>query len=519
MVSKITSSGWTFAGLWILFVIGTAVLSHRFPAVDTDEVFIGVHGYNLLSGKGDRYSLFDDIYAPPIDNFRDAFGQVEETVYNTWVGLWLKICRHYWVGRCASLSAGCLAVGMFYAIGCAIRNRPLGLLLGLLLMVDPIFITASSLIRPETLLLLSSAVVLWLILKLPPNFFLKGFWIGLLSGLQVAIHPNALALLPGFWVLAFCLEERRRRASMVGTLIVGAGGGILLALLSTDLHRLWLAHETFVAQMSRPPLFSPPHSLGGLFHLITAKALMTQTSFPDDPRGQWRMGLTLRYIGIGGGLLGISFAPGEDSTRKALFYGLLVSFLATVALVAQKELSYQVNLYPFLLPLIALYGVQQNRSLPVIHRILKALSGLSILGSFCFFLLFANDYWHRYTPFPEVQSQLAALVPDQKLKMVAPNLFWFQWPVDRFRDLGAMSYSHWLSGGQRDVSLWLGRWSPTIIVVDPPFKRIFLGPGPTALRLAHVLNTGVRYIGTIDTRNGSYGPFEVYEVRWPQGVK
>ena len=508
-------------------MIGTSILSHRFPSVQTDEVFIGVHGYNLLSGKGNRYSLYDDIFAPSVYNYRDAFAQIEESVYNAWVGLWLKISRHYWVSRCASLSAGWLAVGMFYAVGCAIRNRPLGLLLSLVLMVDPIFITASSLVRPETLLLLSSTAVIWLMVKWPPDFFLKGFWIGILSGLQVAIHPNALALLPGLWVFAACFEERRQLATIVGTLILGAGGGILLALLCTNLHMLWLAHETFVAQASRPPLFSLPRTGVGLYQLIVGKVFMTQTSFPDDPHGQWRICLILRYVGMGLGLLGgclTCLSPSspdsrENTTRKALAYGLGVSFLATVVLVAQRELDYQLNLYPFLLPFIALYGVHQNRSLRLIHTVVKVLSGLAILGSFCFFLLFVNDYWHRYTPFPEVQAQLAALVPNQKLKMVAPNLFWYQWPEDRFRDLGAMSYSHWFSGGQRDISLWLGRWAPDIVVIDSPFKRIFLGPGPTGPRLAQVLKAGVRYIGAIDTPNGSYGPFEVYEVRWPQGVK
>jgi len=50
-----------------------------------------VHGFNLLSGAGGRYSLYDDIFAPSVYSLRDAFMQTEETVFNAWVGLWMKV--------------------------------------------------------------------------------------------------------------------------------------------------------------------------------------------------------------------------------------------------------------------------------------------------------------------------------------------------------------------------------------------------------------------------------------------
>jgi len=428
----------------------------------------------------------------------------------------------------SSLLAGWVALGIFYVIGKAIGGHRTGLVLVFLLMVDPIFATASCLVRPETLLLLTSALVLWLILSCPSDFFLRGFWIGLIAGLQVAIHPNTLALLPGFLIVAGLLEERKHRTSLVVTFIVGAGAGIILALLAADLHRLWLAHGTFVAQMSRPPVFSPPRSLSAFFRFAASKVYMTESYFfQDDPHWHWRTCLRLRGLGIGFLLIAacVTFVAQRSSDRrpdrigKAFLYGLAASFLTTIALVARTEVLYNLNIYPFLLPLIALYWTRDSNSQRRVVALLKRISGLLLLGSLCFFISFTNAYRFRCRPFSEVQAQFAALVPNHALKVVAPNLFWYQWPKDHFRDIGALMYSHWYSGGQKDLSLWLGRWAPDILVIDSPFKRIFLGPGPTGPRLAQVLKTGVRYLGAIDTGEGSYGSFEVYELRWSKGVK
>lgn len=508
--------------LWFFFVIGTATLARFFPPVTTDEVFIGVYGHNLLSGKGGRYSLYDDIFAPSVYAYRDAFVQGEETLYNGWVGLWLKISRNYWAGRFASLSAGWLAILTFYAIGRRMGNIRLGIGIGFLLMVDPIFISASSVVRPETLLLFCSAVILWLMIRLRSDFPLKGFIVGFLSGLQIAVHLNALAVLPGIWIFAAALEAPEHRRSFIVTMILGSGSGIVGALLMTNLHSLWLAHETFVSQMSRPPIFSPPHTLAGLARLITSKMTTTETSVPADSRGYWRHALLLHGVG-----LGLNFAGGclswltereleQDGNRfrKTFFYGLLVSFGASVALIARPALLYQLNLYPFLLPFLGLYWINENTLYRKIHAAIKFLSGFMFCWGLVFFALYLGQYKRHNVSFSTIEAQLTALVPDRELKVVGPNLFWYWSPEDRFRDLGALTYSHWYSGGQRDVSGWLGQWEPDILIIDSTFKAVFLGPGPVGPRLAHMLQVPVRYLGTIDGKE-SYGTFEVYAVRWP----
>jgi hypothetical protein len=512
---------WIFTGCWLLFVAGTGLLSRHFPIVGTDEVFISVHGLNLVSGQGNRYSLYDDIYARSVYSLRDAFGQVEETIYGAWVGLWLKAACNYRIGRLASLTAAWLVLWVFYALGSRIQNPRMGLLLGLLVMSDPVFITASCVTRPETLLLLGTAGVLWLLLKIRSDFFLKGFWMGLISGLQVAIHPNAVALLPGFWTFAFLSEKRERRLSLVGTLIAGSVGGILAALCMTDLHKLWLVKSGFQGQLVKPTLFSPPRSWSALLHLLAIKTFLIHPPYSDDPTGLRETCFLLRHLGIAAALIGICFerlkADASDSPRPAWWNALaaagLVSFLATVAVVAQTELGYKLNLLPFFLPCIAYYGVQENHLSRHLHTVLKITSGLLIGVSFCLFLPFIKQYEARSVAFPVIQSQLEKLVPDKTLKIVAPNLFWYQWPKDRFRDVGAMTYSHWYAGGSRDVSGWLAPWQPDILIIDKSFRQIFLGPGPSQPALARLLKNPVTFLGTIDTGASAYGTFEVFDLR------
>src|SRR5207244_2235278 len=128
---------------------------------------------------------------------------------------------------------------------------------------------------------------------------------------------------------------------------------------------------------------------------------------------------------------------------------------------------------------------------------------LLLILSPIFFGSFIRHYEPLYVPYSQISQQFKALVPDPQLKIVAPNIFWYDVPHQNFRDIGALTYSRWYTGGRRDVALWLSGWKPDILVTDAAFNHFFLGPGPTLAALTQLLQMPVQYLGNVEAGIGS----------------
>src|SRR5258708_2974213 len=148
-----------YAGISLLcacYFFLTAHLSFRFPPVNSDETSSAVQGFNFWNGAGNRYSLYDNVFAPSIYQFRDASPDSTEFIFNVWIGACMKLIgKSYWHARLSSVIAGTLALGAIFLLGSYLGGRPaVGYVSAAFLALNPVFLTASCLVRPEMLFFL-----------------------------------------------------------------------------------------------------------------------------------------------------------------------------------------------------------------------------------------------------------------------------------------------------------------------------------------------------------------------------
>ena len=249
---------------------------------------------------------------------------------------------------------------------------------------------------------------------------------------------------------------------------------------------------------------------------------MTQTYyfFADQAPG-WNTCLKLRTLGWGclffgalGGTLKEFRRQGKILRESSFLAGGLATWVSMGLLVRKQEVLYALNFYPFLIPWISLSLSDRKGWQKLPQKLLRG-AGIFVLAACP--VLFARvvlGYLPLYTPPVEIFKQIHACVPDSHLKIAGPNLLWYDKDLDHFRDIGALMYSHWYTGGQRDAGTWLKSWKPDILVTDSTFNRLFLGPDPSTRALAHLLKARVIPLGSVETGVGSYGTWNVYRLDW-----
>ncbi len=497
-----------------VFLAGLLVLSRWFPPLNTDELMPSVHGHNWLSGHGNRYSLYDDVFIPSAYELRDAFPDQARFFHNIWTGVWLKLGgRRYEWGRASSVFAGFLALVLFWGLGRTEDNRPRWAMVALAAL-NPAFLTASSLMRPEALLLMSSVLLVWMAVRVPDAAPWKNWVLGVLGGMQVGVHPNAAVFSPGFLAYLIVSDVEYRRAGPLVKILLGYAAGISLSLAFVDMTKLLLAQEVFFKAFFKPPVFSFPwHPLG--WANGTIRSILEGNTFYVNPRlaGGWSGAWFFSWLGFGGmWLLAVLRFKSWTRQDRALHAGLAVSFLFLVALVARKEALYSVVLYPFLIPIcVKGISVVGNPRFMLFAR--YACLGLTVAGAVHFFS-FVREYKKTYSPVPRWQGDLASKIGDPNARVMGPNTFWFNWPADRFRDIGALLYSRWYSGGEGDVGRSLKGWKPDVVVVGPDIKRIIGKNRPFPDVLAETLEREISDLGTVETGPGNHGALEIYRIHW-----
>ncbi len=151
--------------LWLsILATGIALLgllsvqARRFPPASVDEVYLANHAYNLYTTGSNRYSLYDDIFEKSLYQWHDATAGLIQIVYQVvaraiFVTFWGKSLT---TARLSSITAAGLSLLL---MGLWIRRRAgdqiAAAAMGLLLL-NPIFLLASSLVRAEMVLLMST---------------------------------------------------------------------------------------------------------------------------------------------------------------------------------------------------------------------------------------------------------------------------------------------------------------------------------------------------------------------------
>ena len=106
------------------------------------------------------------------------------------------------------------------------------------------------------------------------------------------------------------------------------------------------------------------------------------------------------------------------------------------------------------------------------------------------------------------------MIANDNLTVAGPNVLWFSFESGKFRDIGALTFSKWYTGGRREIALWLERWKPDILIVDDGLKNVvFRSDAPMAV-LSNEFHGCIRHLGSVDTGSGAYKNLEIYRVDW-----
>lgn len=241
------------------YIFGSFLLARKFPPVNSDEVVRAVIGTERMQGRPPRYTLYDDIFASSHYSLRDVLPDLSISIYHYWLGAWTSLNpKEFLSSRASSIIPGFFTLLLFYALGTRLGGSKMGLWSVLICAATPFFLTASTVARPEMLLLLCSTALVLFVIGVPERITLKPFYIGLFGCVQMGIHPNAALICIGIYTLYLLSIPKQERIKGILLLMSGSFAGLLSVLLMTDLKRLWLGMHTIHSYLLRPPLLSWP---------------------------------------------------------------------------------------------------------------------------------------------------------------------------------------------------------------------------------------------------------------------
>ncbi len=495
--------------LSLALTLAAALTNQGFPPVNTDEAILSNHAYNLYHGNTNRYSLYDDLFDRELAVWRNAAAGVLQIVYEAWIGpfvAWPE--KSLSTARRASLLAGFLTLFLWFLIGRASGGPWTGYAAVALGWAFPFFQLAISLVRAEIVLLLASSFTIYLCLRVPEELRWKYPALGALCGLWLGIHQNAVPFFLGFLLFAIVRDSHftrlRRALVLTGAFLVGTGTIFCLI----NVVDFWRSQQLIVYELYRPPVLAWPWNpaawaIKWCRHMFTG----LPTWYLPGATGNWSWSAGLFWLAL---LLPCLTRKKPAPILLAFAAGAAGVFTGLCLLIKKDEAIYTVMLLPFLLPFCAAALAEGLRKKSAVS--FAALTAL--MGSLYMFAHFRASYRATYPPYTQMTNDLKAMLPENA-RVAAPNIFWFAFPEDNFRDISALVGSRWVTGGRRDVRNWLSGWKPDVIVVEPSWKRMLLGPeDDTLVLLQSHLGKNVTHLGDLDTGAAVVGKVEVFQIRW-----
>ena len=509
-----------YGGLFLFILIYSALwfwFAGRFLPLNPDEIGRATYAYNFVTGQGLRGGINDDIFAPDAYKFRDCSFEVMRPVANGWLGLFLLVHRSPLWARLSSGVASLAALALFFLIGTRLHSPGLGLISVLVAVADPFWLPGSALVGPGMPLVAAAAVVLFLFMICKGSWM--EFWIGVIAGLQVGIHPNAIPVHMG--ILTFYLFYRTPKSpgASIGRFSLGALVGVLLVISTLNIERVLIAQQDFLAPLTYPPIQSWPwrpvvwlkntiHNLGSGESYYVSDNLVPAWSW--SVKVYW-VGV-LMCLGYGAWLYGQRL----EMRRSVMALGaaLGTTFLGMVLLVARQEglyaLGFKAVIVPFVSLILYLAFTRQDK----FSRVERLLVPGVFLASLCIFLSSAIRTPQRYKHYQQlIEESQMLLQPVSHSHVIGPMILWYALPPSAYRNVGALVISRYFNGGHVDLPHWVAHWPPDVFVVDWSFRRVYLkNPRiPEAENLQQLLHLNVHYIGEID--GGSfYNSYTFYQV-------
>lgn len=390
-------------------------------------------------------------------------------------------------GRLVSLAWGGVLLALTFAVGRRLYGTTGGLVALLVLALAHPFWLSAHLVRPDIVLAAMLAGACLLALRaVQERCWRSGLGAGLLLGLALDVHLNALAFMPlvglvflsagpGFW---------RQRAwwCFLAGLALGAAYYLLVRYLP-DPAQFGASSSYWIGLDKRPPILS-----GDLGRILAAELGRFQGYFTEDRRGE--LACLAAALAIAG------WRSLRERRPDPLLFGLLAAFGLFVAVVANKTEFYLVLFYPWLALVVAgavvALAAQAGRLRPVVI-VAFAVAAPFILG-------FQDNYEDLATAasnrsergFASLTAELRPLVPPGA-SILGPPLFWLG-----FSDHPYTDYYVWerLRAERRErFSSYAGRLKPEILVLDAKSRYQIGINSPGFLEANGVLLKSVRHVG------------------------
>jgi hypothetical protein len=478
---------------------------------------VAVYSFNWVTGQGQRYALNDDIFAPEAYKWRESSLEVTRPVYDAWVGAFLLMARSPLLARVSSGIASVAALFLFFLIGRRLHSPGLGVFCVLATLADPFWLVGSTMVRTELPLLAASALVFFLLLSCDGPW--KEFAIGVVAGLQVGIHPNAIPVHIGIFV-SYCLLKKPS-STMKSFIRFALGGlaGVLLVFCCLNIERLVIAESGILAPRTYPPIASWPWNPWGWLKNTVQNLVSGQSYYlSKDLVPGWPWAVKLYWSGT---LVCLLYGPqlyrNVVSVSRALFAlgtGVCVTFLGMMLLVSRQEALYALNFKPLLVPLVALTLYHAFENTDWLSRAIRILGSGLLMASLFVFVGSAITTPQRYKSYDILIAEIQTMLqPVSHSRVIGPMLFWYALPLHTYRDVGALEVSRYYTGGRADVTGWVSHWPPDIFVTDWSFRRIYMRNStlPEQERLSQLLRRNLRYVGKIDA-GYFYDFYSIYQV-------
>jgi len=490
---------------------------------------VAVNSDNLISGHGIRYSLNDDVYAPEGARWKDLSNHIARPLYDAWVSLFIKFLpRSFWFARLSSVATGLISLVLFFVLGRRLKGEAFGLLLTGLALLHPNLWIASCVINEQIALCLSGL----LLLCIYATQEIRGGWwhfgIGALSAIPCLVHQNAIILFSALFAFHWALHGNRLRWIHLLLLASGFLAGLIFCLLPVDVGRFYLFQKSFYWQLATPPILSgslnPWTYLSNIGRLFSSPSTFYFSGYEHFRGGwiasvQWGWAAYAAVTAAGLGTLLIRDpSSGESRLARGLLAGGLISIVATGLLIKRQEALYTLIFLPFFIPLAGL-SIYELWRIPRFRARLGLASGSVMVGisMFCFGR-FVSAYVRESIPNDEIARRVKILIGPDTHRIMAPNVLWFDFDRENFRDVSALVTSRYFTGGEFHPKEWLAPWRPDVLVVDAGVANVLKKYGSPLEALRNALGIPVKFVGVVET-NGAYGNWGVFRLTWEKEVK
>lgn len=445
--------------LWtVAIVVGIIMTIHlvylvRFPPVFIDESWYSNVVWNYLKTGSNFDSLHVDVAKMlGISGLRwPNMGFID-------IVFWSIGARVLGFGlfqlRLVSWIFGLLLLTVTFLVGERLYGKATGIIATLLLSLSPPFLQASHYVRPDVMLAAAAMLsFLLLLLAVEKEKWWAHFISGLILGLSLDIHPNAILFVPGTFFI-YLLAYKRGFFKKLGIWLNAAGFLIGIFYFITvqvlpDLQSFFIVYKMLLSYTHDMPLLS--FSLTNI--IKSAVAEIGRYHFYDNG---------LDFALIGAGILYVACRR-LKSDRKLLLL-IITAFIGFVLIVGNKHDIYAINLYPFLALIV-------SETLVSLFRDVNGSKQQRIFISSFFIFMLINSAFHFGRPISQYKNYDYYAITD-KIKNVIPMgsriiglpNWWLGFTGYDYKSNLNLTYYHFIKG--YDLSESLEQLHPDFIIVD-----------------------------------------------------